>query len=202
MKMGYLPYQLVSRISEPSTVSPSHIDSINWCQESIPRMDLLGDFADRMYLAHGMPPPHHGKEKPKRRKLKANSWAATISEIPVILVAKKGFKTLMIGMFCIWFCDATLHCLGYFSKNINTYSINLSKTAFPQPSRLLFDESFQNLKPKATSWNPSRRLGSEALDIETAKLASSKTCGLGVTVRCWSHQTSACHRKRWQIWLS
>jgi len=39
-------------------------------EESIPRMDLLGDFADRMYLAHGMPPPHHGKEKPKRRKLK------------------------------------------------------------------------------------------------------------------------------------
>jgi len=38
-------------------------------EDSIPRMDLLGDFADRMYLAHGIQPPHH-VEKPKRPKLK------------------------------------------------------------------------------------------------------------------------------------
>ena len=31
-------------------------------------MDLLGDFADRMYLAHGLQPPHLEKLK---RRLKA-----------------------------------------------------------------------------------------------------------------------------------
>ena len=62
-----------------------NIYHINWCQESIPRMDLLGDFADRMYLAHGIQPPHH-VDKPKRRKLKANT-GKQLSEIPVLLVA-------------------------------------------------------------------------------------------------------------------
>lgn len=71
---------------------------LRWFQDSIPRMDLLGDFADRMYLAHGIQPPHH-VEKPKRRKLKAHT-GKQLSEIPVILVVF-WFKTLMICMFCI-----------------------------------------------------------------------------------------------------
>ena len=79
-----------------------NIYHINWCQESIPRMDLLGDFADRMYLAHGIQPPHH-VDKPKRRKLKANT-GKQLSEIPVLLVAL-WFKVLKRWWFvCAFEC--------------------------------------------------------------------------------------------------